>query len=98
METYRQESYGQENYRQESYSRAAYKKPGRRMNTARIMLYTFLSFVLSLIFFVLIVTLLSVGLGTLIIWIGIPILLVAFAMSLPVTCAISQPGKLCFIF
>lgn len=57
-----------------------YNRSGRKFNSASAMLYFLLSFILSLIFFVLTVTLLSVGVSTIIIWIGIPILFLAFAM------------------
>ncbi len=47
---------------------------------ASVILYLNLSFLLGLIYFILIVTALSVGLGTFIIWIGLPLLIGTFAM------------------
>jgi len=48
--------------------------------TWRNLLYLFLSFPLGLVYFVLTVTLLSVGVGTIVIVVGIPILVVTFAL------------------
>lgn len=45
------------------------------------LIYLLLAFPLSIVYFVMLVTGLSVGFGTLIIWIGIPILLALFAAS-----------------
>lgn len=44
------------------------------------LIFIFLSFLLSLIFFILTIVGLSVGLGTLILWIGLPLLVGTFAM------------------
>lgn len=47
---------------------------------ASMSFYHILSFILSIIYFVLVVTLISLGVGTVVIWIGVPILIFAFAM------------------
>lgn len=47
----------------------------QRPRTASNILYLLLSFPLSIVYFVLIVTGMSVGMGTIIIWVGLPILL-----------------------
>ena len=45
------------------------------------LIYLLLAFPLSVVYFVFLVTGLSVGIGTLIIWIGVPVLLAVFAAS-----------------
>ncbi|MEO6891981.1 MAG: sensor domain-containing protein [Ktedonobacteraceae bacterium] len=51
----------------------------KHSHTASNMLYLFLSFPLGLIYFILLVVGLSVGVGTVILWIGIPMLLLTLA-------------------
>ncbi|MBA2285993.1 MAG: sensor domain-containing protein [Ktedonobacteraceae bacterium] len=51
----------------------------KHSHTASNMLYLLLSFPLGLIYFILLVVGLSVGLGTVILWIGIPLLLLILA-------------------
>jgi len=48
--------------------------------TWRNLLYLFLSFPLGLVYFVVTITLLSVGVGTIVIVVGIPILILTFAL------------------
>jgi len=51
-----------------------------KSNIASIILYTVLSFILSLFYFIVVVVSLSLGVGTLVIWIGLPVLLLTFSV------------------
>lgn len=51
----------------------------RKSSTASIILYIVLSFILSLFYFILVVVGLSLGVGTLVIWLGLPVLLFTFS-------------------
>jgi hypothetical protein len=62
---------------QHTYTKHAYAD--RKSNVASIILYTVLSFILSLFYFIVVIVSLSLGIGTLVIWIGLPILLCTFS-------------------
>jgi hypothetical protein len=52
----------------------------RNSYVASIILYNVLSFILSLFYFIVVIVALSLGVGTLVIWIGLPILLLTFGV------------------
>jgi Putative sensor len=71
-------SYIMEMHQQHVYREYPYTNG--KSNTASIILYTVLSFILSLFYFIVVIVSLSLGIGTLVIWIGLPILLLTFGV------------------
>jgi len=63
---------------QHTYTERIYDN--RKSTIASIILYTVLSFILSLFYFIVVIVGLSLGVGTLVIWIGLPILLLMFGV------------------
>ena len=67
-----------EMHHQNTYTEHTYVN--RKSSIASIILYTILSFVLSLFYFIVVIVSLSLGIGTLVIWIGLPLLLLTFGV------------------